>query len=79
MRHIRLAVSLLALLAVPVTSQQALAAWPHDPSLGNVGVCTLGSDQGEAVVISDGAGGSIMHFFFVGFGLRRLGVEHGQG
>src|SRR5262249_34089539 len=47
-------------LAVPT---HALAAWPHDPNNGNVGLCTAANDQLYPTIVSDGAGGAIVTWY----------------
>ena len=47
---------LLALIAPCV----AWAAWPNDPRLGNVPLCTSAGQQTDATIVSDGAGGAIV-------------------
>jgi hypothetical protein len=52
--------SVLLLLATASAIRPAAAAWPHDPSNGNVPVCTaVGNQYGQAIA-SDGAGGAIV-------------------
>jgi hypothetical protein len=51
--------SALVLLSLGGT-RPAFASWPHDPGNGNVPICTAANDQDNPVIISDGAGGSII-------------------
>lgn len=41
----------------------ALGAWPHEPSSGNVALCTAANDQLAPSIISDGAGGAIVAWY----------------
>jgi hypothetical protein len=55
----------LALLLVPlamtcISPGLARAAWPHDPTNGNVPVCTASGGQANPTIVSDGAGGAII-------------------
>jgi len=57
------------------------ASWPHDPILGNVGLCTEDGEQKTPAIVSDGAGGAIVAWrddrFFFGFDLyaQRIGAD----
>jgi hypothetical protein len=50
----------LASIALAVTSRPAAAAWPHDPTSGNVALCIAAGDQVFPAIVSDGAGGAIV-------------------
>jgi hypothetical protein len=54
-----LVVSIAALL-IAAHSSSAQAAWPHDPYLGNVALCTAAGDQDSVASVSDGSGGAII-------------------
>src|SRR5262249_51400896 len=58
-RRLLVVASMLAASAVGLP-RTGLAAWPHDPNNGNVGLCTFKYDQANPVIVSDGAGGAIV-------------------
>jgi hypothetical protein len=50
----------LVLLALTATSRPAAGAWPHEPNVGNLPVCTADGQQSFARTVTDGAGGMIV-------------------
>ena len=53
----------LVLLALTAASRPAAAAWPHDPYIGNVALCTAAGNQYKPTSVSDGAGGAIVTWY----------------
>jgi hypothetical protein len=56
----RLVLVLVPLVITWLSPSLARAAWPHDPSIGNVPLCTATNEQQLPKIVSDGAGGAIV-------------------
>ena len=60
MRRPLLTLACTAGFVLPTVAGIAEAAWPHDPNVGNVALCTAAGDQNSPAIVSDGAGGAVV-------------------
>ncbi len=52
--------AMLVPLCLAVAARPGAAAWPHDPNVGNVALCTAANIQAATTMVPDGAGGAFV-------------------